>query len=220
MALLSDIKMGALPNDPDKKIDSLTKHINEQSRIISNEDRTKIIKSDSGIETVTLGQLPTGGNGLLIKDSDNVNRALFGEYPDGDIAVKVSKPGKNVATAADDELIFNSNQNVLKVVGTGSASLDATSGGGWYTYPVITHGLGFLPMVLGSCNSPAFGSNQWAMLPYTQIIGGTDYVINAQILSITENTLQFGVELGDLASGSFGTWNFKYYLLQETANLG
>lgn len=99
MPILPEINAGSmLRDDPQKQIESIVRQLNGWGRAISNEDRTRIIKSDSGVEAITIGQLPTGENGFLIKDEDNVNRALFGQLPDGTIGIVISKEGIDVTT--------------------------------------------------------------------------------------------------------------------------
>lgn len=97
MPLLSDIDFGAInKDDPQKQLERIVAQLNEWGRMISGEDRTRIIKSDSGVEALTFGVLPTGQNGILIKDEDGVNRAIFGQLPDDTIGIVISKEGIDV----------------------------------------------------------------------------------------------------------------------------
>lgn len=98
MPLLKDLQTGAVEDDPKKQLESLVKQINDQNRLISNEDRTKIIKSESGIEALTIGQMPQGGTGILMKDEDGVNRMIIGQLPDGTIGMVISEEGVDVTT--------------------------------------------------------------------------------------------------------------------------
>lgn len=97
MPLLPDIKSGAqFHGDPKDQIDALVKQLNEWGRAISNEDRTRVIKSDSGVEALTIGQVPDIGNGVMIRDEDDTRRAMFGSLPDGTIAIVITKPGNDI----------------------------------------------------------------------------------------------------------------------------
>lgn len=214
MPYLPDIQVDAMSDDPQDKIESIVKQVNEQARLISNENTTKIIKSDSGIETLTIGKIAEGGNGILIKDSNDVNRALFGEFPDGSIALKVSQTGIDVLTAANDDLVFNSSQNILKVVQSGTATVTAIANQG--TFNTVNHSLGYTPMVIATCKSPLFPGNNRAMVPYISSPDTTSKVV-ATVSNTREDLIQFGVELGSAATGSAGDWEFKYFLLQESA---
>jgi hypothetical protein len=102
MPILKDISASSInADDPQKQIEAVVKQLNEWARAISNEDRTRIMKSDSGIEALTIGQMPIGGSGILLKDQDDVNRMIFGQLPDDDIGLVISKPGVDVQDVFD-----------------------------------------------------------------------------------------------------------------------
>lgn len=102
MPILPEIRASSLVGgDTDARIDTLIQQLNEWSRLISNEDRTRIIKSDSGIEAITIGQVPDIGNGIMIRDEDSTRRAHFGDFPDGTIALIITKPGNDVANVVN-----------------------------------------------------------------------------------------------------------------------
>lgn len=99
MPILPEIRAGSLyRDDPQRQLESILQQLNDWGRLISNEDRTRIIKSDSGVEAITIGQLPTGQNGFLIRSEDDVPQAIFGQLPDGSIGIVVSKDGTDVTT--------------------------------------------------------------------------------------------------------------------------
>lgn len=100
MAYLRDISIGAIQGeDADAKVASVVKQLNDWGRAISNEDLAKVYKSSEGYEAVTIGQLPEGANGIMIRDETGVARAIFGQFPDGTIGVAVSKPTYDVFEA-------------------------------------------------------------------------------------------------------------------------
>lgn len=67
MAMLNDVSSGALPTDnPTKQVESMVRQVNEWARSISNEDRTKIYRDNSGQNRIILGLLPNGEHGLVI----------------------------------------------------------------------------------------------------------------------------------------------------------
>lgn len=95
------------------------------------------------------GQLANSLNGVMrdvdamkkvqiFKDDTGTRRVLMGRGPDGFYGLKVSQEGSDVYEAGDDELVFNSDQNVFKIIATGTdtfpsmavapAAGDATSG--------------------------------------------------------------------------------------------
>jgi len=100
---------------------------------------------------------------LLWKDDYNNNvktwydgsnsRILQGKLPDGSYGMWVSKPGTDVSSANTSQLIFNSNQDIFKIVKKTTTSVPSftttyngsnTSGG---TLLTIAHGLSFTPIV-------------------------------------------------------------------------
>lgn len=79
MALLEDIQLGAVNGDePDKKIESVVKQLNEWGRTLSNEGLTQVYKDTAGD-----------------------NRILIGMLPDGTCGIVISKPGYDVVEAFD-----------------------------------------------------------------------------------------------------------------------
>lgn len=67
MANLPDIGSGAiLGDDPSKQVESVIRQVNEWGRSISNENRTKLYKDESGKNRIIIGLLPDGTHGLVI----------------------------------------------------------------------------------------------------------------------------------------------------------
>ena len=76
MAILEEVNIGAIKGDaPEQQIEQVVKQINEQTRIISNEGRTKLYKDEAGDNRIIIGQLPDGTHGLVIskEGTDVVN---------------------------------------------------------------------------------------------------------------------------------------------------
>lgn len=173
-------------------------------------------------------------------DNDN-SRILEGLLPDGSYGMWVSKPGFDVTSASDSELIFNSNQNVFKIVKTGtitvtpvyvadpgSGEVDGFSGS-------ADHDLGFIPLVFAtfiSSSSSGVSLQPGAPLPTTQYGGITGVAIGNPVFktinltipvliatahaSATSVSINLGVCIGfSIYSGV--DFTFKYFLLQETA---
>lgn len=63
--------------------------------------------------------------------------------------IKISKPGVDVKTAANKDLVLTSEKNMFKVKqsGTVSYTFDGSEGGGETTLATINHGLGYVPAV-------------------------------------------------------------------------
>lgn len=157
------------------------------------------------------------------------NRVTLGLLSDGSYGLKVSQPGFDVLSAADDELIFNSSQNVFKIVGiitgtfpgTGAASPPVGGGGAQSTANTqIAHGLGLVPAFI------AYGGDAGVNFQQPWIQMGTFstngmYVHTQQVtadatnITLTSKMACYG-PFGSSVSGAGMT--VKVYLLQETAN--
>lgn len=71
MPTLEDIKIGALPGDnPEEQIEGIVRQLNEWGRRISNEEITKIIKSDQTTEAMKIGALGDNKFGISFSDGD------------------------------------------------------------------------------------------------------------------------------------------------------
>lgn len=98
--------------------------------------------------TTTQGYLQTK-NGRLLGNDGNSNVGLFGFDSAGHMVVKVAKTGFDATTATGNDLIFNSSQDIFKVVqtdniiipGTGNQSPFATGSTGI----TVPHNLGYIP---------------------------------------------------------------------------
>lgn len=208
MVLLNDVNLGALGDDSQDQIKSLVKQINEQGRLISNEDRTKIIKDASGTP-----------------------RILFGEGPDQFYGMKVSKEGFDVTGAADGDLVFNSDQNVFKIVDSGewtnttpvspSAPGVGNYGQDTFSETVVTHNLGFVPAVVAYIDT---GAGESILMPWTTFGAFSTSSAIWQTFSLlpSTTTLVFSVRTliygASTQSNPAGSITIKYYLLQESAS--
>lgn len=162
----------------------------------------------------------------IIAKDDGVNKALFGFLEDGTFGLKVAKPGFDVLTASDDDLIFNSAQNVFKIVDSGNIVLPAASlntGGANYGFNVgattsIAHGLSYTPAVIAFVND---GTGGFVLMPWEFQNGTTSGSFSRGTYRIAiDGTNIYGVSeiWGYNVNTSIAASSAKYYLLQETAN--
>lgn len=155
--------------------------------------------------------------------NNGVNKAVFGFLTDGSFGLKVAPDGTDVLTATDDELIFNSSQNVFKIADKVSFGFNISSGAGGATSNFsYTHGLGYKPLIFAVADMVGTGNLSGIsgvfILPYvlpalTSGQGTISAFIGSSIVSDTQvyfNWLMY------LNSGLSGT--ITLYLLQETAN--
>lgn len=163
--------------------------------------------------------------GLLLNDSNGIPLALFGKYPDGEIALKVAKSGDDVTTATDAELIFNSQQNTFKI---------ARVVDGVFTVPAVTgvpnafafasntntipHGLGYAPVPFGTF----FDGSTYIQLPDTRLDftasnspSWYQYRVRVDATNIYLDSFVMTYNLTVTGPTNYAA---KIYLLQETVN--
>jgi hypothetical protein len=116
----------------------------------------------------------------------------------------------------DSQLTGIPDYNKLKIVRSGVTQVTAVAGSG--QVDLITHNLGYIPMVLATAHSPNFPGQNRVMLTWIENPTSANYFVVAQVENVTSTSLQFGVTVGSLATGHEGVWDISYYLLQETAN--
>jgi hypothetical protein len=168
----------------------VTAMINRNFQALNNEQVTKLYNDASGTPSILIGVDSTGKS-----------------------VVKVAKTGIDVTAATDAQLAFNSAQNTLKVVQSGTFSMTATAG----TSPSATVpiSLGYTPAIVANVSLPN-APLLYTPVNYTLFISSVVFVNVNVFVESTQITFQVG--LGSGSSAFNGTYNFKYYLLQETAN--
>jgi len=162
------------------------------------------------------------------------SRVALGLLPDGTYGLQVSKPGYNVTDNNNNNLIFNSAQNVFKIVKTDTITIPSKTlpAGNLYSNIItIPHGLNFTPIIqsYAKLNTSFLSSSfvvqnilAYQQLPYNQnqslmITNVLEYFI---IGLVDETNIYFGYlyETDTTGGYSFPTTSIKYYLLQESVN--
>lgn len=197
MAILRDLSTGAMPgDDPVKKIESLTRQLNEWGRAISNEDLVTIKKDDSGTPRV-----------ILDKDG-----------------LRTSQEGIDVTTATNAQLSFNSNNNTFKIIQTGVITIDTSAG--WAASSTfqneeeIQESLDFTPSFLvyfddsGLIKQLPVFYYEWDLADSYKI--GTIFEASCDTTSINVR-MRFADSSVNMGGAFQGENRFRYYLLQETA---
>jgi hypothetical protein len=163
---------------------------------------------------------------LKIINDGTTNRILLGQYQNTFSGLKVSKQGKDVVTASNQDLIFNSEQNVLKIINTNTTSINVPNPLPTGTITAtVPHNQTFAPAFLAFVSTPALAAygipnSQIVGLPYIlpTSIGTADAPLLVQART-DASSIYFDIinyqsaALPDLG----GTWSFKYYILQESA---
>lgn len=166
----------------------------------------------------------------ILAVQDGVNKAAFGFYGAANkFGLKVAEDGTDVLEAEDDQLIFNSDQNVFKIVSSGTTSITSpsitNSAVGYYSDSntvTINHDLGYIPIVLAfrsysTVNVPIPG---YGLIQSDSSARNSDWLyISATSTQVKINVLveQMIFSAGSETQGG-NTYSIKYYLLQETAN--
>ncbi len=164
---------------------------------------------------------------ILTTDNDNVNRVVMGKLGDNEYGLKVSQPGYDAATADNNNLIFNSSQNVFKIaiVVPYTYAITATDISNTYINLVIPHGLTFAPQITASFTTTI--DDAIRLMPYTFFNPGTSYFAQGPEAQFTidrvddTNIYVYGIAFTAVGLGFFilnSVLTFKFYCLQETAN--
>ncbi len=180
----------------------------------------KVSKPGVPVSTATDKQLVLKDDYTTRTYYDNNNsRILLGQLPDGTYGMWVSKPTFDATTATASQLIFNSNQDVFKVVASGILTVNVSGAGDFQSSKA--HGLGVIPAFIGYINSvPIAGSNIWLQLPYSQhqYNGGSGSIVVGFMADLAADATNVYVNVSSIALFALGNFTFKYYLLEE--NLG
>lgn len=159
----------------------------------------------------------------VVANDGTYNVVELGRLADGTYGLKVAKPGFDVYSATNSQLIFNSGQNTFKIIGSGSTTVTATTGAAADTsFQVdVPHGLSFRPAVLAFVTTPAGVGGSLEQIPYyfhLYDVASTSFQVRAMArIYIDDTNVSFYVRTNNGAPYA-GSWVFKYYLLQETAN--
>ncbi len=188
------------------------------------------------------------GRRILTQDDNQVNVVSMGNIGLDSSGtqlwgLKVAKPGVDVTTATDSQLVFNSQQNVFKIVKEGTVPIlisyvhDVSRPDLAYSYGTVQHSLGFTPLVVASFAEVTASGGPFAGAPlpfmnFTALsflipdgVGGTTTQVIPAINYLGHvydvNSVQVSFEIG--VAQSLSIWNnqtvtVKYWLLQESAD--
>lgn len=148
-----------VPIGKDATIEQLITAINNNFAQLDQEAVTKVFRVAGNSPGLIQGKLPNDvGYGFLLYDGDNVAIACY-ITPTGTPILKIAKDGYDALTADNSQLIFNSAQNVFKIVNTlagsiaidfaarGAAGSDTVFSDNSTNSLVLPHGLTFIPSI-------------------------------------------------------------------------
>lgn len=174
-----------------------------------------------------IAQLKVDEQTKIVKDDTGTRRVLLGKGADGFYGLKVSKGSYDVYSTDDENLIFNSNNNLFKIIDSGTVSIPSgtTPSASVEDYSVdVSHSLGFAPLVIAYTVESNDSLRLFGVLNIdsSTLTGGfveTQVMTDEEIFS-TDTYVRFYVAHTN-ATGSgvdFLGRTIKYYILQETAN--
>lgn len=173
----------------------------------------------------------SGSNQIIVSKTDNqvtTNQVLMGNQPTFGEGFFVTKPGIDVAQAnSTEDFVFNSNQNVFKIVKSGTLRSPALSlsdpGVGVFDTTAaassVPHDLGYIPAIISYVFQPG---QTYEPMPFNSSNGAGNaarWYTMTSVVSVVE--VYFRIEalvFHQSFSIAEGDFTMKYYLLQETAN--
>lgn len=199
-------------------VGSSTLQVDSTHNIINISDPTTI-----GGGVLKLGVVATGGYlGLVV--SDGKNDILFaGREADGSIVVKVAKTGFDAKTASGNNLIFNSGQDIFKIVQKGSTTITVPTPSGVGASIIgdlIPHNQTHRPTIIANITSSSTGTGGTGNTPtpWTSFSGTGNLQFIADFNTIDDTNFQFYVQWITSTTQFSGIWTFTYYILQESFN--
>jgi hypothetical protein len=190
---------------PGMSDDQLRSALNQNFTQIANESQTKVFKDENG-----------------------VNRIIMGRYPDGTYGIKASPEGVDVVTAAENQLVFNSNRNMFKIYETDVVPYSysfplhgASSNGVDLESFSIPHDLGYPPVFvvyfdISTYKAPVPHTGINAFAANANAIFTVDAISNDTEILITVGQAWWTGAGGSIPALS-SSGDFRYYILQETA---
>lgn len=200
--------------------------VNKNFAELDAENTTKVFYNADGNIGLVLGLLPDSlGIGTLIKDASGNNSIAMYVDANGDPVMKVAKAGEDAVTGGDEDLIFNSAQNVFKIAQSGTATIavPASMVSLQVASTTVTHNLGYKPAIIAYITGgTAWGTspNQMLMMPFSSeyIVAGSTRGFFYTDAYTTDTTAVFRhTNKTTVTDTTGGSVEIKYYLLQETA---
>lgn len=156
------------------------------------------------------------GTEQILVDSTGKPKVLSGNQKTFGLGFYVAKAGYDVTTITSAaNFAFNSNQNVFKIVYSGTVTLPATTNGSINSV-VYTHNLGFVPAVIAYISTGGANSNIPSIA--LQITGVNDGKVATVINSNADTTQVVFTCYNATFSTTTTAAPIKFFLLQETAN--
>jgi len=215
-----------LPNvPPQASPDQQNAVLNQVIDYLNQQQQSQVLFNTAGNPIVSINNGSKGNAGFTVYDKNGLPLALFGQYPDGSIALKVAKSGKDVTTAATGDLIFSSANNIFKIVQVGTINIPITTAGGLFQATPVAHGLGYQPAMTAFLTfTPGGPSTRAQLLPYViDAIGGTTVTYKGSVQAAVDATYVYAnasidASVAAVVFSGAPSLPIKYYLMAETAS--
>lgn len=161
----------------------------------------------------------SGDNQIIVAKND-VNQVLMGDQVNFGEGFYVTKEGVDAKTAKSaKDFIFNSNQNVFKIVKTDTILVD------FIDAPVsvlsVAHNLGFAPIpmafLIGVTDGAASGNFPFPVTLGLDTTSVPGTILNTSYVRVASDTVNVYFEIFNATGSELGVFNVRYYLLQETS---
>ena len=185
---------------------------------LDNEAVTKVFKGAGGVNAFTLGQIKDVGTGLILRDQNDIARIICYIDTTGTPILKVSKDGFDAITTGNENLIFNSAQNVFKIVDEYTYSITGIAASN--TYATTPHGLSYTPAVLGFLEA-GVAVNARTPLPTWTSLSRDDigHTINFSTwINLEADATNTYIRFFNSKATDVGPIDVTVYLLQEAAS--
>jgi hypothetical protein len=179
--------------------------------------------------TQTVAKVTTKNSQIIANDGSN-NIGLFGFDDAGKMVVKVAKTGFDANNATNDQLVFNSSQNVFKIVAKIPITLtySHTNPASEYHTTALPHGLTYTPNYTASHTIDPGMITFWGLTPVvgsrpnpSSLVGATaGKVFSLCYAEVTVDATNIYLMVqtgGNEPTGSY-TFSATAYLEQETLN--
>ncbi len=197
----------------------------------------QIVKDPSTSNTVITTSGPNQ-NTTYTDPNTNQGQVQIGRLANGSYGMKVAQPEFDVSTATDNQLIFNSNQNIFKIVdkitSVSIPQFDTTAGYGYVKYP---HGQSKAPIInayaAGALFTPDVAIIAVSYIPLPLYVSGAtttlqyffaltdipgNFVSGVTILYGVDSTYIHFLATCDVAAHTISAIPLTIFILQETAN--
>lgn len=167
----------------------------------------------------------------IYKDKNGVNNILIGIDSSGSSRIIVAEDGVDVLTATDDQLIFNSRQNILKIVKEVDLTLTISHVAGAAGNPnvtqqaVIAHGLSFIPTPSSNIVIPTYFSGLFDTSPTTNEtnpalvyanVSGSLKLLSVAKVNVDATNVYLTATIDNTLPTDPYTYSAKVLLLQES----